>query len=591
MARRAHIPGSRPVHPPGATLAGRAEPTLRLQVAVVLESAGLPAGHPLSAKVHAVDTAWPTQRPNLTLSDLEALNAPPEAAVEGVRAFARGYDLEVVEASAVRQDVILEGTAAALDRAFQVTQRIFEHEGGTYRAHEEPISLPEPLRGAVVGVLGLDTLSRARAHAQPEAAPLPAPLPPAWIARHYRFPDAPDLHHVRIALLEFGGGVSLDDVRGYLKDAGIPQGDLRILEVSDGGGRSLGNRPVPADKARAIMADWRRGRSLTEIFQAHPEAGAFYESLEVTMDAEIATALAPGAPTDLYFASGGADGWRRAICAASGLPYAGSLPLAHRHEEDRLPAVLSISWGFQERQLQPMKLRILHLALELAARRGITVVSSSGDRGSRMGGGAGDPLGVEFPASSPAVLGCGGTALDHREGTTVREVVWHQTLLGAEMASGGGMSGYFPRPPFQRGIAVPDPSGTWIAGKDEAFQGRWAPDVSALASFSPGVKLLMAGEPFAGGGTSAATPIWAALVARLAAGLGRPLGSVAPALYRLSRSGVLRPVEEGTNDLLPRGSGSPQYQAGTGWDPCTGLGVPDGQALLEALQGDPPHHR
>jgi kumamolisin len=390
-----------------------------------------------------------------------------------------------------------------------------------------------------------------------------------------------------MALLEFGGGVDLTDVRAYLREAGISPGKMRVLEVSDGEGESPGNRPLPPDKARAIMADWRRGTPFQEIFQTHPDAGAFYESLEATMDAEVAGALAPGVEADLYFASGGADGWRRAICAASGLPYAGSVTPPPDPDGYRPPVALSISWGFQERQLQPMKLRILHMALELATRRGITVVCSSGDRGSRMGGGPGDPLGVEFPASSTAVLGCGGTALEPGERGKLREVAWRQTLLGMEMASGGGMSGYFRRPDFQSSIVVGDSSGTWVAEEDGAFDGRWTPDVSALASFAPGVKLLMAGEPFAGGGTSAATPIWAALVARLASALGRPLGRLTSTLYALSRDGVVRSVDRGTNDLAPRAKGPLQYRAGPGWDACTGLGVPDGRALLKALEEGP----
>jgi kumamolisin len=77
------------------------------------------------------------------------------------------------------------------------------------------------------------------------------------------------------------------------------------------------------------------------------------------------------------------------------------------------------------------------------------------------------------------------------------------------------------------------------------------------------------------GGTSAVAPLWAALIARCNQQLGRPLGDVHAALYRIGTR-AFRDITEGNNGA---------YQAAVGWDPCTGLGSPDGQALLAALTG------
>jgi kumamolisin len=231
-----------------------------------------------------------------------------------------------------------------------------------------------------------------------------------------------------------------------------------------------------------------------------------------------------------------------------------------------------------------MKLRVLDRALALLAEAGVTVCCSCGDFGSRVAPGPGAARGIEFPAASPTVVACGGTAPG--PGTDGAEVAWKEQLLGGVfMAGGGGMSGWFPRPAFQQAVATQPAADTWIeAGRGDGHNGRWIPDVSALASFAPGYAMLLGGEPFAGGGTSAATPVWAALLTRIALAAGRPLGRVVPLLYSLAGTPALRDVVSGDNDVGSPTPGSPHYSAGPGWDPCTGLGSPDGMALLTALR-------
>jgi kumamolisin len=81
------------------------------------------------------------------------------------------------------------------------------------------------------------------------------------------------------------------------------------------------------------------------------------------------------------------------------------------------------------------------------------------------------------------------------------------------------------------------------------------------------------------GGTSAVAPLWAALVARLAEATGRRFGLLQPLLY----DGVSPGADvAGLRDITSGNNGA--YSAGPGWDACTGLGVPDGEALLERLK-------
>jgi kumamolisin len=122
----------------------------------------------------------------------------------------------------------------------------------------------------------------------------------------------------------------------------------------------------------------------------------------------------------------------------------------------------------------------------------------------------------------------------------------------------------FPEPDWQKALAMPAlprPGG-----------GRGVPDVAGVADPETGYEVLLDGERTVIGGTSAVAPLWAALVARIAQVLG-PQGLLHPRLYAATTG--LRDVTSGDNG---------GYRAGAGWDACTGLGVPDGTALLDALR-------
>jgi kumamolisin len=178
----------------------------------------------------------------------------------------------------------------------------------------------------------------------------------------------------------------------------------------------------------------------------------------------------------------------------------------------------------------------------------------------------------DFPASSPHALACGGTSLraDAASGTVSSETVWDNGVGNG--ATGGGVSSRFTRPKWQHDAGVPSrPNGS---------SGRGVPDVSADADPQTGYDVLVDGSTMVIGGTSAVAPLWAALTARLVQSLGKPLGLLQPALYAGVAAGVVQP---GFRDIINGNNG--QFQAGPGWDACTGLGVPDGDALLAVLRG------
>jgi kumamolisin len=182
---------------------------------------------------------------------------------------------------------------------------------------------------------------------------------------------------------------------------------------------------------------------------------------------------------------------------------------------------------------------------------------------------------VDYPAASAYVLGCGGTSLsaDPATGAVRSEKVWNNGA--GQGATGGGVSNMVALPSWQRTVGVPAKAGT-------ATTGRGVPDVAANADPRTGYQVLVDGKSLVIGGTSAVAPLWAALVCRLAQSLGRGLGLLQPALYGSTSAGTVAP---GFRDITSGDNGA--YQAGPGWDACTGLGVPDGTALLAALQSRP----
>ncbi|MGH8145442.1 MAG: S53 family peptidase [Rhodanobacteraceae bacterium] len=276
---------------------------------------------------------------------------------------------------------------------------------------------------------------------------------------------------------------------------------------------------------------------------------------EVMLDIEVAGALAPAATFVVYFAPNTDQGFYDAISQAA-------------HSSSQPATVMSISWGGPEDSWSATSRDAMETALEDAAALGVTVSVAAGDGGSSDGESDGQPH-ADFPAASPSVLACGGTRLSSSGDTITSEVVWNETAAG-EGATGGGVSAVFALPTWQADAGVPKaPNG---------FVGRGVPDVAGNADPLTGYDVLVDGQSEVVGGTSAVAPLWAGLIARLNQQLGKSLGLANAALYATDGNGF-HDITQGTNGA---------YQAGAGWDACTGWGSPDGAALLTALSPNQP---
>jgi len=199
----------------------------------------------------------------------------------------------------------------------------------------------------------------------------------------------------------------------------------------------------------------------------------------------------------------------------------------------------------------------------------VTVFAAAGDGGSTDGLSSGNHC--DYPASDNLVTGCGGTSLLTTNNTTIKsETVWNDNNGGA---TGGGVSTVYPCPTYQQGLQV-----TMKDGTKTALTGRGVPDICGDADPNTGYNVLVDGQSFPIGGTSAVAPLMAGLCALMNQELGKPVGALNPTLYSLQKTGtqVCRDITTGNNGA---------YAASQGWDACTGLGVPIGTALLSALEG------
>jgi kumamolisin len=464
------------------------------------------------------------------------------------------YGLKVDEVSLRTRSMRISGTVASMENAFRPHLGMYKNKDqGEFRGREGEIQIPSELSGIVTGVFGLDERRVARRKAV-HTATAPAvlskmtPLSPPDLQDHYNFPPGTG-EGQQIAIAEFEGAYFQEDLVAYCKKYSLPLPKVTTVPV--------GFTPLTLPEIQKLPP-----------LQRNDELGA---SIEVNMDVQIVAGLCPQAEIFVYFAPFTQKGWvdllNRII---TGTP--------------AKPVSLSISWGLAEDapDWSAGALAAINERLQAAAMVGITVCVSSGDDGS------GDELNdgrahVDFPSSSPFVLSVGGTMLNGSAANLTEQAWWEapgeRTNKGGG-ASGGGVSVMFPRPKWQNVQVRSVNTG--------GIDGRVLPDVAALAG-PPLYDLIFLGRDFPNGGTSASTPLWAALVARINANIAasKKQRFLPPLLYQSGANGKPRgevachDITAGQNASYPEpGVG---YQASTGFDAVTGWGVPDGAQLLKSL--------
>ena len=499
------LPGSERPKLPSTAAPKTTPPKSRLTVSVILKRK-----RPLKI----------TRRPTrVSRADYKKLYAADPKSMQLVRNFAREFNLKVEPdpTAVTRRTMQLTGSVADMQKAFGVTLQQTSIDGTEYHTREGAIHLPKSLDGAVEAVLGFDNRPQARPHfriRRPRAAS--SGYTPPQVAQAYQFPATASGAGQTIGIIELGGGYRQADLTAYFKSLGLAAPAITAVLVDDGT-----NSPTTASGADA----------------------------EVMLDIEVAASVASGAKIAVYFTPNTDQGFLDAITTAV-------------HDTTNKPSVISISWGGPESSWTQQALTALDAACQSAAALGITITVAAGDDGSSDGASGNN---VDFPASSPHVLACGGTKLVASGASISSEVVWNETA-NDEGATGGGVSNVFSLPTWQANADVPAPSNN--AG------GRGVPDVSGDADPETGYTIRVDGETIVIGGTSAVAPLWAGLIAVANQQLGTTVGLIQPAIYAAKSASGFRDITEGNNGA---------FSAGPGWDACTGLGSPIASKLIPLL--------
>jgi kumamolisin len=461
------------------------------------------------------------ERRYLTRREFARQHGASPGDLAAIEEFAATHGLTAHGSSAVRRRIVISGPAKRMSEAFRTRLVRYRSPRGDYRGRTGPVHVPRDLAPLVQAVLGLD--DRPQAHSKCHVIPAEhmkrgkhTSFTPKRIAELYDFPQRFDGSGQRVAVIELGGGFRRAELRRYFDGLGLEMPKIATVSV-DGGGNRPGHDHVADD--------------------------------EVMGDIEVIGAVAPGAEMLVYFAPLSDRGFLDALTTAIFDP--------------REPSVISISWGEAESEWTEQTRLAMDDAFRAAAALGITVCAATGDAG-WTDGVTGRHAHVDYPASSPNVLACGGTSLAEQDGGFA-ETVWNNHNGNA---TGGGVSALYPRPAWQKSVGVP-------RSRARKGHGRGVPDVAGNADPETGYLIGGGKADFGWGGTSAVAPLWAGLIACLNQGLGTRVGYLNPLLYEEVDRTVFNDVGRGGNGA---------YRARRGrWDACTGQGSPRGSALLEAL--------
>ncbi len=472
------------------------------------------------------------QGEHISPQEMAWLYNPTEADYLAVEKWLTGQGFTITQKTSTRLAIFASGTLSQIQKAMQVHFAGVTFEGTEYASAISAPYVPDTVATKLIGVNGLQPFHQFhKGQIKPKAtsAYLP-PYKPKQIAAAYQ--------------------------TAGLTSAGI-----------NGAGQTIAIIIDTFPKTSDLTAFWSIcgiSQSLSNMTFIQVVAGTLPKVTgEETLDVQWASSIAPAAKVRVY-ASRSLSDTSLNRCYLQVYNDAIAHPTWGLHQ-------LSMSYGGAEIETSDSSLKTSAQYFAELASAGVTCFAAAGDDGadddyaySKAG------LSAETPASDPNVTGVGGTSLTlAANGLVSKEVVWNDKPL-QNGATGGGISGFFARPSWQRGVGVP--SGTT----------RLVPDVAAPGSPQNGGLVIIAGQQDAYGGTSWSTPMWAGFCALLnqnRAKAGLPsLGVLGPRIYPLIGTTSFRDITVGNNAYDGFG-----YRAGIGYDLCTGVGVPNMTNLAKSL--------
>ncbi len=455
------------------------------------------------------------QRDYLSHDELADLVGASEASVTLLTEFLEKFEIKVVKTDLLARTVRVKGMIAAINKAFQVQIGVYQGPNRfVFLAYHDMLKVPANLISVVQNVTGITTLLKSE----------------------YRIPSDPE-EEGDLQGSTPKGYTALQLAEAYKFPINKFKGKGQVIGIIELGGVYKKSDITTYFKKLGIKAP-----KIIEVGTPIDDSNLLNNS-EVTLDLQVAGTVAPEATLVVYYGNTIAEAMKLAV-----------------QDTKNKPSVISISWAGSEYNYSKFQLNQLNEIFYEAALLGITVIAASGDSGGLNGKKFPN---VNIPASNPLVLGCGGTNVTLNSDNSIKsEVVWNQN--NGQIGSGGGYSHVYPLPAFQHAAvaAYPYAQGTT----------RGVPDVSANADGTNGYRVVFNGMDVVIGGTSAATPLVAGLIALINESLGYRLGFINTSIYQFAHEDAFFNITEGNNGV---------YHAAPGWSPATGLGTPNGQKLLE----------
>ncbi len=476
----------------------------------------------------------------LSPAQFTARFGPTEGDYAAVAAAAKALGLQVTGTHPNRLILDVSGPASVVEAAFRLhLQRYQASDGREFFAPDAGPALPAGLAGRISGVIGLDNAQRFHSHLRP--LPLSSRLSkrdgtgpmgglaPADIKNAYSLHPSATGAGQAIALYELDG-YTPSDIRAYESQFGLPQVPLQNIIVDGAPGTAGGS------------AD------------------------EVTLDIELAQALAPGLSRILVYETPNPGTTGQYLDGYS------------RIATDDLAKQVSTSFGEAEDQSDPVLLSGENSIFQEMAAQGQTNFAATGDAGAYDDG---VTLSVDDPGSQPYVTGIGGTTLstDGSGGVYAGESAWglpfnvddpnSGTAGTLGVGGGGGFSTVWPAPSYQAGLPF-------------APAMRSVPDVAINADPETGYAIYYGGQWVVYGGTSAGAPLWSGFMAlvngqRAAAGKA-PVGLVNTPIYQIGASPA---YTANFHDIIT--GNNLYYPAEVGYDNASGWGSFHGDTLLNTL--------